>query len=60
MQHTIIKFPEQNNLQKYSSLGMKIISSQQKMSRTTITETPGEHTYSSTAATASKLCTLNV
>jgi hypothetical protein len=26
-------------------MGMKIMTSQQKMSRTTITETPGEHTH---------------
>jgi hypothetical protein len=45
MQHTLTKFPEQNNLQKYSSLGMKIMTSQQKMSRTTISERPGKHRH---------------
>jgi hypothetical protein len=44
MQYTVLKFPKQNNLQIYS-MGMKITTSQQKNSRTTITETPGENTH---------------
>jgi len=59
MQHTIIKFPEQNNLQKYSSLGMNNDKSTDNVKNYNNLNTKRTHTYSSTAATASILCTLN-